>query len=671
VTPPLLDPLCPRKIDLPTPVPLDPAADLSVLDEAKILAAPGDPADRPAWRWQLARWRADAQRRLGYRGDLYERSRWTASAHAVALVWLWDEQLYDHAAHRFTVEEFLATAEHEFGGFDAVVLWHAYPVIGIDDRNQFDYYRQVPGLRDVVAAFQARGVRVFLDYNPWDVGTRRPHGDDAAETAALVRELGADGLFLDTLQEGDPALVSALEGLDPPPVLEGESRLPLARVEDHALSWAQWFADSPAPGVLRARLYERRHMLHHTRRWNRDHSEELQSAWVNGCGILVWESVFGAWVGWNARDRSTLRAMLPAQRTLHSHLVDGEWTPLAELADAARAVHGSRFHLPGSSFWALGNRASTPYRGPLVAAGTGTWWDVTTGQRLEPRAGTVEATVPARGVVGLLRVEPGAEPNGLDDLLATARRTAARASSDSTFPARLPRRVPVAPAPGAPTDAASPRPGPRTLRLVHRRRETGWYGEAPYVEEWKPLPPRLHDPVSDSRDVVIGPVAVDRLEVSNAQFQRFLAESRHRPVVANRFLAHWADGRPVSGTEDEPVTHVDLADARAYAAWRGARLPTEDEWQAAAEDGLLERREPLVWNWTESEHTDGRTRWVMLKGGACYRAEGSDWYVDGGEQPPEGALKFLMLGEGMPRSASVGFRCAVDVDPERQRRGAS
>jgi hypothetical protein len=61
----------------------------------------------------------------------------------------------------------------------------------------------------------------------------------------------------------------------------------------------------------------------------------------------------------------------------------------------------------------------------------------------------------------------------------------------------------------------------------------------------------------------------------------------------------------------------------------------------------------------------------MLKGGAWYRAEGSDWYVDGGEQPPEGALKFLMLGEGMPRSASVGFRCAVDVDPERQRRGAS
>ena len=38
-------------------------------------------------------------------------------------------------------------------------------------------------------------------------------------------------------------------------------------------------------------------MLHHTRRWNRDHTEELHSAWLNGVGVLVWESVFGAWVG--------------------------------------------------------------------------------------------------------------------------------------------------------------------------------------------------------------------------------------------------------------------------------------------------------------------------------------------------------------------------------------
>jgi len=48
-----LDPLAPRQVDLPTPVPLD--APLDVLDGAKILAAPDDPAEWPAWRDALAR----------------------------------------------------------------------------------------------------------------------------------------------------------------------------------------------------------------------------------------------------------------------------------------------------------------------------------------------------------------------------------------------------------------------------------------------------------------------------------------------------------------------------------------------------------------------------------------------------------------------------------------
>src|SRR5262249_60017499 len=93
---------------------------------------------------------------------------------------------------------------------------------------------------------------------------------------------------------------------------------PVTRIAVHGLSWAQWCADSSTPGVLRARWFEQRHMMHQTRRWNRDHSEELQTAWLNGCGMLVWECVFGSWVGWNRRDRSTLRAMVAVQRRLTS-----------------------------------------------------------------------------------------------------------------------------------------------------------------------------------------------------------------------------------------------------------------------------------------------------------------------------------------------------------------
>nr|BFF25994.1 hypothetical protein GCM10025732_39590 [Glycomyces mayteni] len=68
-------------------------------------------------------------------------------------------------------------------------------------------------------------------------------------------------------------------------------------------------------------------MMHSIRRWNRDHSGELQSAWMNGTGVLVWDAVFGVWVGWNRRDEATLRRMLRVQRALADVLADGEWAP--------------------------------------------------------------------------------------------------------------------------------------------------------------------------------------------------------------------------------------------------------------------------------------------------------------------------------------------------------
>ncbi|MDN4642374.1 hypothetical protein QCD70_19185, partial [Agreia sp. PsM10] len=49
-------------------------------------------------------------------------------------------------------------------------------------------------------------------------------------------------------------------------------------------------------------------------------------------------------------------------------------------------------------------------------------------------------------------------------------------------------RAAAAPADSVVIDAAT-----HELVVRFRRRESGLYGEAPYVEEWKTLPPRLHD----------------------------------------------------------------------------------------------------------------------------------------------------------------------------------
>ena len=685
------DPLVPRPIDRPTDValdgPLTPEQSLA-LDEAKIFVGPADPADRPAWRERLAAWRDDARRRHGYTGAAYDRpdAAWAAGCSTVAQVWLWDELLYSFAEHRFTPERFLADARERFGGLDAVVLWHAYPVIGIDDRNQWDFYRDVPGIVDLVRTFHDAGLHVFVDYNPWDVGTRRGD-DDLTELAALVRDLGADGVFLDTLKKAEPELVARLEAARPGIVLEGESKLPVERIEDHSSSWAQFFADSPVPGVLRAHWYERRHMQHHVRRWHRDHSEELQSAWLNGVGVMVWEVVFGVWVGWSPRDAATVKRLVTVQRAARPLLLDGAWTPLAELAPEAEAagVYASRWELDGVTLWTLVNRGDADYAGPLLARGG----DDAAGAGGAAGAAGADVRVPGRGIAAALHVADGAdEPAWLPHLrdVVASLDTSVPHDPDARFPHRLARRLDASASPsrstgvtdparrgadvgqggaevtGAPEPGAVVVPaGPYVLTVRYRARETGMYQGAPYVDEWKPLPPRLHDARTLQRDgELAAPVAVGA-DVTNAQFAEFVAATGYAPAVAHRFLAHWVDGRPAPGTEDEPVTFVDLDDARAYCAWRGGRLPTEDEWQLAAERPGWTRGEPAVWSWTASEHSDGRTRFVMLKGGSDYRAEGSDWYVEGGRHAPDYAVKLLVPGLGLARGATVGFRCAWDL----------
>ncbi|GAA2726724.1 SUMF1/EgtB/PvdO family nonheme iron enzyme [Cellulomonas aerilata] len=696
------DPLVPRPIDLPTPVPLDlppappldapldpppdrpltppldpPTADerLVALDDAKIFAAPDDPALWPAWRATLHTWRDDARRRHAYSDAAYRRpgGQWAARCRAVAQVWLWDELLFSYPEQRFTPERLLADADR-FGGLDAVVLWHAYPVIGLDDRNQWDHYRDVPGIAELVDRFHARGVHVFVDYNPWDTGTRRGR-DDVTELAALVADLRADGVFLDTLRKAEPELVDRLEEARPGLVLEGESRLATERIADHTSSWAQFFADSPVPGVLRAHWYERRHMQHHVRRWHRDHAEELQSAWLNGVGVMVWEVVFGVWVGWNPRDAATLRRMVTIQRAADDLLLDGDWTPLTPLHPQAHAagIYASAWTRDGVTLLTLVNRGDVDRTGPVLppapATTGGTVVDLTTGDDAGPDA---VVTVPARGVGAVLHLVDGAaRPAWLGPLRDAARRGDLVHDDDARFPHRLARRLAPPPAADPPAVAADVPEraaavvvpaGDWVLTVRYRARETGMYQGAPYVDEWKPLPPRLHDARTLQRDGTLdSPVAVAVREVTNAEFHAFVRATGHRPVVAHRYLAHWSGDGPAPGTEDQPVTHVDLDDARAYCAWRGGRLPSEDEWQLAGQTGRLVRGAPAVWSWTESEHSDGRTRFVMLKGGADHRSEGSPWYVDGGVQPPEVSLKLLLPGLGVARSPSIGFRVAWDV----------
>jgi formylglycine-generating enzyme required for sulfatase activity len=431
---------------------------------------------------------------------------------------------------------------------------------------------------------------------------------------------------------------------------------------------------------------------------------------MNGSGRMVWENVFGTWNGWCPRDRSILRCMLPIQRR-HAAIFCGEgWTPL--VATERQGVYASLWEGGGLRLWTLVNRGAEEVRGDLIRI------QRKEGERIFDLVAGAEAASAASAESGEIAVVSGTiRPRGIGCLVAgklealgkdfpefLAGQAALRERTDwsTGFPAI--RAEPVAartvllPEPEKlPEDMVAIPAASFRMKITFRARECGFHESTPAGVIGSGIA-RLHQPVTFERDVELGPYAMDLTPVTNARFHEFLRATGYEPEHRERFLAHWTGGKPPAGREDHPVVYVDLDDARAFARWAGRRLPTEEEWQHAAAgpkglkypwgDEMLagranggetggttpvkafpEGRSPFgchdmcgnVWEWTESERSDGRTRFCIIRGGSYYRAVGSDWYMDGGPRPNDFACKFLLHWPGLDRCGTIGFRCAVSL----------
>lgn len=629
---------------------------------------PTDPVGHSHWIDELLRWREDARAAIPQL-DLYERDdlAWARSAYVCGVVMLWDETFYDAGRNEFIVEEFLDRAEGEFGGYDALVLWHAYPRIGFDERNQFDFYRELPGglsgLRDVVDRLHRRGVRALLDYNPWDTGTRRESRTDEAILAELVAAVDADGIFLDTMAQGPATLRRELDAARCGVVLQSEHLVPLERIGDHQMSWVQWPPSLAENQVLRNKWFEPRQMQHLVRRWHRSHADEIHTAWLNGTGLVVWDNVFGSVYPWEAQDKGRLAATRNAQRFFGEFFTDGEWTPF--VPTGRPQVAASQWSWAGSHLWTVANRGTTVVDGSLLCHGLdqSSWrfYVVDAGIRELPTAGpAIEGTLAAGDVAAVLAVGQDTAPWVLEAIRqASAAGRLARPAPPRTTEAGAAAVVPrtVVPPRRDPDTARVPVAGiRRSFETRFLLRECGSLDPAPLADAEYP---DLTGDIVHRIELELAPYAIDLRPVTNGEFLAFV-EAGFMPAHGERFLHHL---ERAAADPDDPVTYVSPEDAQAYAVWSGARLPTPYEWQHALEGDAAAYGRRRVWEWTGSITSDGRNRFVVLKGGSEPRPATSEWYAESGPLTPDRAAKFLLFHPGLDRCSTIGFRCAVDISP--------
>jgi formylglycine-generating enzyme required for sulfatase activity len=638
----------------------------------------------------------------GFDAATYEEpaTRWSDTTFRQLFLFMYDAAFFDQASGRYRTAELVESWRSRFGRVDEVVLWHAYPRLGFDSRTQFDFYRQMPGglqgLRaGVCDVLHAHGVRILVDYNPWDAGS-------FDELGAIVEALDADGVMLDTMTDVPPELARAVAARRRGVVFAPELR---PRVEDlrHARqSWAQWcdVGDETTPSVYRSRWLVPRHRQFAIARWDTSRRRDIVYSFFNGSGLVLWDEVFGVHNPYSREDRRLLAETAAVFDHYESLFAHGTWLPL--VPTGVRGLDANRFteSSSGRAIITLRNRTRVPLAFVVPDdAPAGLTYLAFWGDRHELSRGERLAVEPL-GTQALVLDAPERARVSLAHFLALSRR------ADVDLPgyderAPRPRRLPSRQAPDGPA-ARDPDArmidlpgGTFIMRIRHERRECGCYPEGAADDAmwgWN-----YEDILVHELQVVLEPFAIRAHAVTNAEFLAFVHASGYRPDDEERFLAQVArtpDGSlPATLAAPDgalPVTHVSLADARAFAAFYGHELPTEAEWQWAAEGAglgnhfpwgngersvagaLRPAADPLTatpqgvmglsgnaWELTESERTDGHTRYVLLRGGSFLPPGTSEWLVRRGARPNDWHAKYLLLSDGLDRSDAVSFRTVV------------
>ncbi|HVN18076.1 MAG TPA: SUMF1/EgtB/PvdO family nonheme iron enzyme [Dongiaceae bacterium] len=663
------------------------------------------------WLGDIKHWRNERRIRIGYEGSRYDLPalKWTQSSFFQPQMMVQDRYFYDPAAHRYTVDRYLDDLDKRYGGIDAVLIWPTYPNMGIDNRNQQDMIRCMPGgvdgVRQMISDFHRRGVRVLFPMMMWDQGTRDPGMSWPDAIAKLMADISADGINGDT-QDGVPlAFSTAADKTGHPLAFEPEGGPADEALAWNVMTWGQYQFPF-VPMVDKYKWLEPRHMVNISDRWNRDKTSDLQFAFFNGVGWESWENIWGIWNEVTPRDAEATRRIATVERAIAPFLISQDWEPLAPML--RYGVFASRWPLAHQTVWTIVNRNEYDVDGPQIEVPRldgMRYLNLYHGVELKPQDAENGRTVlsfaiEAHGYGALLATSATPDP-AIQKLMSKMKELTAKPLSNyshewKTLPQQIAPIASTKPASGSPPDMVKIPAADFDFRVEGIEIE-GFDDVGVDVQyPWEDSARRFHD-----HPMHVKSFWIDKYPVTNAQFKKFLDATHYHPQDDLNFLRDWSNGNHPAGWDNKPVTWVSLEDARAYAAWAGKRLPHEWEWQYAAQgtDGRLypwgndwkaeavpvpdksrtmrgpdavdahpQGASPLgvmdlvgnVWQWTE-EFQDEHTRGGIVRGGSYYQPQGSIWYFPQAYKLNQHG-KLLMMSPSMDRSGALGFRCVQDAE---------
>ncbi|MCI0522216.1 MAG: formylglycine-generating enzyme family protein [Bacteroidales bacterium] len=683
---------------------------------------------------------------------LYSREdlKWIRTSYLIILQMAWDRDFYDRFAGTSGFNNFLSSYNEIFGHVDVYGIWPTWPRLGLDERNQWDLYRDLPGgtegLRAISRHARLSDCRFFIAYNPWDRSTREEdHHEGMAEMIAATE---ADGVVLDTQGSSSAELQQAADSVREGVVMFSEG---MAVVKD-------------MPGIISGRVHNALFLspeLNLNKLIKPDFAifrvadvgedilhREISVAFFNGYGTEL--NLFRA--GGRGDDyTSDLKYLAETTFLLRQNsdaFLDQEWTPLVQ--SESDKVYINRWKAGDKTLYTILNMDHNGADGPMfrssetdakhivslwhheeiapadsggiamVPVSAPGWPREYSGTRRESSVDCI-AVLPelikadlmgsrlhlrtdSQGIVSLWKGSPGYDnsPVSLSAPVDTVIHT------DDLFGMMEGKIVIQLTAEGLLLDERIVKVTGGKPWLVS---ETIRTRPAVGIPEGMVLVPAaaINYTLKSNDDFIIYPSAgeesvisidsllMDKYPVTNEEFLQFIMESRYIPDDTANYLKHWDNGMPVPGQEKYPVVYVSLRDAEAYARWAGKRLPTEAEWQLAAQgtdrrlwpwgndfhatkcnnafgrptpvDAFPKGESPYgvadlvgnVWQMTADIYCNGAYYFNIIRGGSYFRPESSFWYIQGGPQPLDMRQMQLLVSDGYDRNSTVGFRCVQDL----------